>query len=54
MTTLRQLHPGAVVVSARTGEGLDDLRKALRDRLAVLFPPVLAHTAPPVGSEGNM
>ncbi|MEU6548457.1 GTPase HflX [Streptomyces sp. NPDC046859] len=54
MTTLRRLHPGAVVVSARTGEGLDNLRKALRHRLSAQFPPVPAHTATPAGGEGSM
>ncbi|MEW2290897.1 hypothetical protein [Streptomyces sp. NPDC047841] len=52
MSTLRRLHPGAVAVSARTGEGRDD-RKALRCRLSALFPPVPAHTAPPAGQEGS-
>ncbi|MEW2290341.1 GTPase HflX [Streptomyces sp. NPDC047841] len=53
MVTLRRLHPGAVAVSARTGEGLGDLRKALRDHLSALFPPVSAPTAPPAGQEGS-
>ncbi|MGC2999388.1 hypothetical protein ACPF8X_13750 [Streptomyces sp. G35A] len=30
---LRRAHPGALAVSARTGEGLDDLRTAPRERL---------------------
>jgi len=29
-TMLGRLHPGAVVISARTGQGLDDLRNVLR------------------------
>ncbi|CAL9636193.1 GTPase HflX [Streptomyces sp. enrichment culture] len=53
MDTLRRIHPAAVPVSARTGEGLDDLRDALRDRLAALFPPDRARTATPADTEGS-
>lgn len=53
MTTLRRLHPGAVAVSARTGEGRDD-RNALQCRLSAPVTARAAHTAPPVGSEGSM
>jgi GTP-binding protein HflX len=39
MAVLRRAHPGALAVSARTGEGLDDLRTALRERLRPLSRP---------------
>ncbi|MEV7019705.1 GTPase HflX [Streptomyces sp. NPDC093991] len=53
MAMLRRLHPTAVVVSARTGEGLGDLRNALRDRLTVLFPPAPDRMATPADTEGS-
>ncbi|MGH9276652.1 MAG: GTPase HflX, partial [Acidimicrobiales bacterium] len=34
---LKQRHPGGVVLSARSGEGIDDLLTALADRLRALF-----------------
>lgn len=46
MTGLRREHPGAVAVSARTGEGLDDLRGALQERLRALSPPPSVGTRP--------
>ncbi|MGV9993158.1 GTPase HflX [Streptomyces sp. NPDC003374] len=52
LAVLRRLHPAAVVVSARTGEGLDALREALRDRLNALSPPPAVRTGRPAGAEG--
>jgi GTPase len=46
MAVLRREHPGAVAVSARTGEGLDDLRNALRERLRTLSRPTPTGTRP--------
>ncbi|GAA2450551.1 GTPase HflX [Streptomyces glaucus] len=38
VAVLRRLHPDAVVVSARTGQGLDGLREVLRERVRALLP----------------
>ncbi|MGV9251730.1 GTPase HflX [Streptomyces sp. NPDC003697] len=38
LAMLRRLHPDAVAVSARTGQGMDDLRDVLRDRVQALLP----------------
>ena len=46
LAALRAAHPGAVVVSARTGAGLDDLRTAIEARLP--RPEVQVHVADPV------
>ncbi|WP_307161089.1 GTPase HflX [Streptomyces rishiriensis] len=45
-TGLRREHPGAVAVSASTGEGLENLRDAVRDRLRTLSPPPSVGTRP--------
>lgn len=39
-TRLATSHPGSVVVSARTGEGVDDLLQAVSDRLRAMTPVV--------------
>ncbi|MFI8194296.1 GTPase HflX [Streptomyces sp. NPDC085946] len=54
MNALRRLHPAAVFVSARTGEGVDDLRDALRDRLEATSPHFRARTGRPADAEGNV
>ncbi|MGW0424720.1 GTPase HflX [Streptomyces sp. NPDC003015] len=46
LAVLRRGNPGAVVVSAHTGEGLDDLRNALREPLRALSPPAPTDTHP--------
>ncbi len=46
IAVLRQHHPGAVVVSARTGEGLDDLREAIRGHVQAPPPHPLTGTRP--------
>ncbi|MGW7262192.1 GTPase HflX [Streptomyces sp. NPDC054842] len=48
LTRLRREHPGAVAVSARTGEGLDDLRAALQKRLRTLPRPTAGGGPPSI------
>lgn len=48
LAVLRRAHPGALAVSARTGEGPDDLRTALRERLRPL-PRTAVGTRPRAG-----
>jgi GTP-binding protein HflX len=54
LDALRRVHPDAVVVSARTGEGLSPLRNALRERITALLPLNPARAATPAPAEGQM